>query len=215
VPPAPRSAWAIPLLAMLAACATVPRAAPELSVELTGRIQATRTAHVALVRLYMDEKRATVDRFVMNEWAPRFASEAFQNPAVAEAWRDVVNSRDDAERTDFIVGLGPRLQRQINEKRLELMQPLDEVERTIVRRIEDNYNEMLAMNATLTGLLEAGAEATETQARLVRRLDAEQKLPQYLEQADEIVSLLVGKVDAFEANRARIEALLRQLQALK
>jgi len=127
----------------------------------------------------------------------------------------VVNSRDDAERTEFIVGLGPRLQRQINEKRLELMQPLDEVERTIVRRIEDNYNEMLAMNATLTGLLEAGADATETQARLVRRLDAEQKLPQYLEQADEIVSLLVGKVDAFEANRARIEALLRQLQALK
>src|SRR3990172_10190491 len=54
-------------LGSLTSCATIPRAAPELSAELASRIQETRASHLRLLRLYLDEKRAAVDRFVNEE----------------------------------------------------------------------------------------------------------------------------------------------------
>lgn len=201
-------------LVQATACTTVPAAAPELADELTARIQATRTAHIALVGLYMDEKRTAVDRFILSEWIPVFAAELFKRPAVSAAWQKIVSENDVTERLQFIAGLGPRLQLQINEKRLELIRPLDETERAIVRRLAAHYDQMLSINATITGLLSAGAKATETRTRLLRALDKEQKLPQLFDKADQITRMLVGKIDDYEENRPKIEALLSELRKL-
>jgi hypothetical protein len=151
----PWIAWLAALAAVVTgtACASIPRAAPELSAQLTGRIQETRIAHLQAVRMYMDERRHEVDCFVEREWVPRFARELFEQPAVAAAWDTVVRSNDATRRVQFIAGLGPRLQSRINAKRLELMGPLEEAERTITRQLDDHYNQMLAMNATLRASL--------------------------------------------------------------
>jgi hypothetical protein len=195
-------------LATLVACATIPRAAPELSGQLTARIQETRIAHVELVRLYMDEKRAVVDRFIMTEWLPLYSETFFAIPEVLKEWERIARTNDTAERVRFIAGVGQRLQTQINQKRLELMAPLDETERAIARRLEDHYNEMLSVNTVLTGLLEAGAKSTETQQNIRRRLGAEEKLPTYVDEANRIVNILVQSADSYEKNRAKIDSLI-------
>lgn len=209
-----RSVRTIPLLSvtLLISCATIPAAAPQLSAELTGRIQETRLAHLQAVRMYTDERRKEVDRFIENEWVPTFAKELFQQPAISAAWDDVVRSNDPVRRLEFITALGPRLQTQINAKRIELMQPLDEVERLITRHLDDHYNQMLAMNATLTGMLEAGAEASAIQQNISRRLDAENRLPDFLNTADRVVQRLLDTSTSVQQRNAQIDSLLGTLQ---
>ncbi|MGH7677828.1 MAG: hypothetical protein ACRENU_05125 [Gemmatimonadaceae bacterium] len=200
------------LVALTSGCVTVPHAAPELSGQLTGRIQEVRAAHVRLIRMFMDEKRAAVDRFMDTEWVPRFATELFERPTVAAEWDKIVQSRDTEQRLRFIAGLGPRLQLQINRKRQELVSPLDETERAIIRRIEDEYNTMLAINATLTGLLEAAAKASDTQTRIRTQLDPGDKLQGYLTKAEEIAQLLVDKTADLPAQKAKVDALIKELK---
>jgi hypothetical protein len=214
----PSSRWlglltiAVSSATLLTSCATIPAAAPQLSAELTGRIQETRLAHLQVVRMYTDERRKEVDRFIEDEWVPTFAKQLFQQPAISAAWDDVVRSNDPVRRLEFITALGPRLQTQINAKRIELMQPLDEVERLITRHLDDHYNQMLAMNATLTGLLEAGAEATAIQQNISRRLDSENRLPDFLNTADRVVQRLLDTSTSVQDRKAQIDSLLGTLR---
>jgi len=69
-------------------------------------------------------------------------------------------SESPTDRIEALVGLGTRLQAQLNQRRTELMQPLDQFEADLIRSVETAYSEMLAANATLTGLLQAHAETT-------------------------------------------------------
>jgi hypothetical protein len=194
------------------ACASIPQAAPELSAQLASRIQESRRAHIDAVRLYMDVRRQQADDFIAREWIPAFANDVLQQPAVASAFDEAARTSDLTLRLEVIVGLGTRLQRQINAKREELMRPLDEAELLITRRLDDHYNEVLAMNSTLTGLLAAGAEATETQARIARHLDPEGKLPEYLDVADELVRELLQRTEEVDEQQAKIDSLLSRLR---
>lgn len=196
------------LLVVASGCTSVPPAAPVLSAELGSRIQETRAAHRALVRMYMDDKRAEVDRFLMEEWVPVFARDLFQKQPVVRAWDEVVRSNDPKMRLDFLVGLGPRLQAAINRKRTELIRPLDEMERSILRRLDDNYDQMLALNATLTGLLASASRGGETRQEILKMLNAQQKLPSYLDKVDEVVNLIVAGRDTFDQNHKRIEDIV-------
>jgi len=200
------------VLVVTTACVTVALEERELAGALTERIQATRAAHVQLVRLYMDEKRREVDRFVTTEWVPRFATNLFQEPAVQAAW-DHAADGTRAARVDFLVHVGPLLQEQINEKRQQLIAPLDEAERAITRRLNENYDEMLAMNTTLTGLLAAAAKNTDTRQQIMQRLDASDRLPAYLGTVEQMTQLLVDRTNEYEQKKPRIDSLLAKLKA--
>jgi hypothetical protein len=193
-------------------CASIPREAPILSGELGTRIQETRSAHKSAVRLYLDAKRTEVNEFVDREWVPQFTTEVFGSEAVASQLERVLGSGSASERGELIVGLGQRVQTKINAKRRELLAPLDEAELAILRRLDEHYDQMLSINLTLTALLDANAKASQTQDRLLKILDAKGELPSLLEKAEEMVSLIVEKRDAFAANKQRIEELIRELK---
>ncbi|MDQ3696903.1 MAG: hypothetical protein M3373_02605 [Gemmatimonadota bacterium] len=201
------------LVVLASACVSIPRAAPELSVQLAGRLQETRTAHLALLHSYMDAKRDAVDRFIEQTWLPRHAQNVFANDVIRAAWETAAASNDPSIRLEFIVGLGTRVQKQINEQRITMIAPLDETERTIARRLDDHYNQMLSMNATLTGLLAANASATETQSRIVAALDREGQLPGLLEQADQITTFVLSNADALKEREAEIKAMIDALRS--
>lgn len=199
-------------VAALAGCAAVPHEAPALSAELGGRIKESRTAHEEVVRLYMNEKRAAVDRFVVSEWIPVFARNVFDRDPVRREWNAIVQSNDPVARLDFIKTLGPVLQAQINDKRSELIAPLDALERAVLRSLDEHYDEMQAMNATLTGLLASGAKASDTQQTILRGLGAESRLPDALQKADEVTALLTKGMRSYDENKGRIEEIVNQVK---
>ena len=84
---------------------------------------------------FFDQKRAKVDEFISKEWIPTFASNFFDNQTIQETWDEIVSSNSKEDRLKFIIMLGPKLQEQINQKRLELIKPLDELENEIEYKI--------------------------------------------------------------------------------
>ncbi len=193
-------------------CVHVPKQAPDLSLALSERMQAVKAAHVQSVRLYMAAKRADVDSFILREWLPTFAKNAFEVAAVQRAYEQACKSNSAAERLELFVGLGARLQMQLNQKRTELMQPLDAFESALMRSIEESYNEMLAINATLTGLLRAHAETTETQTEILQKLKVDDKLASATADADKLVAMLIADRDSFEKNKPKIDEILKTLK---
>lgn len=201
------------LLLILIGCVHVPKEAPQLSLELAGRMQAVKAAHLQSVRLYMAAKRAELDAFIAREWLPLFAKNTFEAPAVQRVYEQACRSNAAADRLDLFVGLGTRLQAQLNQKRTELMQPLDAFETELVRSIEESYNEMLAMNATLTGLLRAHAETTAAQNDILQTLKVDDKLASTTAEGDKLVGMITAGRDAFEQNKSKIEEILKALRA--
>ncbi len=196
-------------LLVAAGCVSIPKEAPLLSAELGGRIQQTRGLHQRLVRVYMDERRAAVDRFLISEWLPEFGRAFVTNPKIAEAWTRAAGD-DVPARVEFISRISPPVQAALAAKRAELVRPLDEIETAAVRRLEDHYNEMLAMNAALTGLLSAEAKLTETEDRIRTALKVKGDLEPFLDKADEVVSLATSGLGAFEKNKGRIDEIVQQ-----
>jgi hypothetical protein len=201
------------IVMLLSACATIPAEAPVLSAQLSSRISESKRAHEDVVRLFFEMKRAEVDRFVATEWLPVFAGKLFEQPAVQLAWNEVVRSQEPVTRVDFIRGLGPRLQAQINERRTEMLKPLEEMEREALRALEHHYNEMIAVNATLTGLLRSGARASETQEAILRGLRADSALHDALGRATEVTRLMTKAVDGYEKNQTKIDELVSAARA--
>jgi len=200
------------LLLTLIGCVHVPQEAPQLSLELAGRIQAVKAAHLQSVRLYMAAKRADVDTFIAREWLAVFARNTFEAPAVQRVYEQACRSNSAADRLELFVGLGTRLQVQLNQKRTELMQPLDAFEAELVRSIEGAYNEMLAINATLTGLLRAHAETTQTQMDILQKLKVDDRLASAVTEADKLVAMLTADRDAFQRNKPKIDEILKALK---
>src|SRR5512141_1804081 len=98
-------------LTLTAGCATIPKEAPELSLELGKRIGAIESSHMALLSEYFREKRAAVDRYIDQVWIPTYSAEIMQEPAVASLWTQVCREGTDRDRLEFLRRIGPRIQR--------------------------------------------------------------------------------------------------------
>lgn len=190
-------------------CVSIPSEAPELSASLGQRITALENANVTLLERYFDLKRREIDRFITEDWVPRFAEIIFSRADVAAEWRRIVASGSDADRLKFLVEAGPALQQQINQKRLELVAPLDELERRIRRSIESEYDEAAAINNTLTSFLLSAAEVAENRNRYLEAVGVtENNVAEVIDGVDSAVTSLI-------ANAGEATSYLNRLEELK
>ena len=129
----------ISLLSILfiSGCASIPPEAPVLSAELGKRISAIENSNIQLLKRFFDQKRREVDKFIENEWVPEFANQFFYNETISNTWDTIVRENDKKQRLLFLVKTGTKLQEKIKEKRLELIKPLDDLERRIETKIRE------------------------------------------------------------------------------
>lgn len=204
----------ITTLALLAAgCISIPKEAPELSAELGNRIGAMETAHVAMLRAYMDQKRAAVDEFLMKTWVPMFAAELMKEDAFVKVWQQVCQSGDPSDRLEFLRRTGPRIQTRINEKRQELIGPLDELERAIERRLRDEYSQMKGVNNAVTSFLASAAKVAESRDRFLGMLGvSQQDVADAIDKADAAVTKVVQTRDQAQAGLGKLEGYKQEIQ---
>ena len=172
-------------------CATIPPEAPELSAQLGTRISSMEAAHIRLLQEFFLEKRQRVDEFIQKMWVPIFAQEFFSDPKIESIWKQVVQSQDPNDRLKFITLVGPKLQEKINRKRLELIQPLDELERTITNRLKSEYDQTRAINNTLTSYLYSASKVEENRKRYLAMIGITDKgMDKFIDETDQAVSEL-------------------------
>ena len=199
----------------LSGCASIPPEAPELSVELGNRISAIEDAHITLLNRFFDQKRSDVDEFIEEEWVPVFAEEFFSNPAIADAWDTVVRENDPAERLKLLVLLGPALQGKINSKRVELIKPLDDLERRIEKTIRAEYNQARAMNNSITSFLLSASEVAENRNRYLEMAGvSDEKIGNLIDQTDATVANLVSNAQGAQDKAKKAEKYLEELRSI-
>ena len=214
----PRIAFLLMGFLLILGCATIPSEAPQLSAQLGTRISAVEASHRRLLADFFNEKRRRVDEFIQEEWIPLFAKELFSDPAIAETWDEVVRSQQTEDRVKFILMVGPRLQKKINAKRLELILPLDELERTIASRLKNEYDQMRAINNTLTSFLVSASKVEETRRRYLEMVGiSEKKIDDFINETDQAVTDFLGAgkqakdiVKDTEAFKSTIEGIIKR-----
>jgi hypothetical protein len=189
------------LIAMLAlgGCASIPPEAPELSAQLGARISSLESAHIRLLQEFFLEKKQRVDDFIQEVWVPIFAREFFTDPTVDKVWQQVVQSQDAKERLNFIILVGPKLQEKINKRRIELIQPLDELEETITDKVKSEYDQTRAINNTLTAFLQSASKVEENRKRYLDLIGiTDKEVDKIVNETNQAVSELVDSARNIE-----------------
>lgn len=200
----------------LQGCATIPHEAPELSVQLGKRISDIEDSNITLLNRFFDQKRKEIDRFIEEEWVPTFAENFFANPQVSKAWDTVVRENDKEQRLQFLVRMGPVLQKKINQKRLELIQPLDELERRIEKTIRDEYAQARSINNSITSFLLSAAKVAENRDRYLGMVGlTDQKIGPVIDKTDEVVSNLISKAKDAPDKVQKAEEYIEKLREIR
>jgi hypothetical protein len=208
---------------VLMSCASIPKQAPDLSAALGKEINVLEKSHLSLLHAYFDERKAKVDEFIETTWLPQYATNFFSDPEIQDAWNEIVASDDKAERLDFILAVAPELQVVINEKRKELITPLDEIEEALESSLRDQYNYTRSINNSLTSFLSSAWKVQESQQRYLDMVKiTDDKIGRAIDRTDEVVEGLLKKaekaVDVEEKvadYKAKAEEYSKKLKGLK
>jgi hypothetical protein len=193
----------------------IPAEAPQLSQELGVQLNALQAANITLLHRFFDLKRAAVERFVHEEWAPVFADAFFADPKVQEVWTKVVAS-DAKERLAFLQHIGPPLQKKLDEKRSELILPLDELEQEVEQQIRAEYASALATNNTLTSFLVSAAEVEKNRQRYLAKVGITQdKVDNAVNQVHDTVDELLTKTKSAEEKAKAAQEYIEKIKKLR
>ena len=178
-------------------------------------------AHRTLLVDFFADKKNRVDEFIQREWIPEFARELFKDDRISKAWDEVAQSTNPADRVRFITILGPRIQQQINEKRVELIRPLEELEATVAARLKAEYDSMRAVNNTLTSFLQSASRLEANRKRYLELARVrESEFDEVLFDAGRAVSELTTGAKSVDAKlkdaaefRKRMEDMIKGFRA--
>ena len=202
-------------LSMLA-CVSIPPEAPQLSTQLGNRIAAIEESNLTLLHRYFDRKKQDVDQFIQNEWVPEFANQFFSDPAIARVWNQVVASGNSEDRLKFILKTSPKLQQRINQKRLELIQPLEILEQRIETKLTADYAQAKAINNSITGFLLSASKVVENRDRYLEMAGvSNDEITQMIDKTDGIVSDLLVKSKDLQGKIDKGEEYLQKINELR
>jgi len=197
-------------------CSNIPPEAPALSSELGNRISALENANVTLLNRYFDQKRVEVDRFIQEVWLPEFANELFEKPFMVDAWDTIVKEDDKQQRLTFLLKTGPKLQALVNQKRIELITPIDELERRIERNIKAEYEQAKSINNSITSFLTSAAKVTENRNRYLTMTGAtDDKLSTLIDKTDSAVNTLLSSGKKATNKTKSADKFIKKIQGIK
>lgn len=201
---------------MMMACVSIPPEAPELSAQLGNRISAIEQSNLTLLHRYFDRKKQDIDKFIQHEWVPEFANQFFAEPAIARVWDQVVATGNKPDRLKFILKTSPTLQQTINQKRVELIQPLEILEQRIEAKLTADFAQAKAINNSITGFLLSASKVVENRDRYLEMVGvSSDEVTQLIDSTDAIVADLLQSSQEIEGKVAKGEKYLQKINALR
>ena len=198
---------------LISGCATIPSEAPQLSGELGKRISAIERSNITLLHKFFDLKRNEVDKFIEKEWTPIFAKNFFSEPKIQRMWETIVTENNPADRLKFLIITGPKLKKKINRKRLQLIKPLDKLERFIERRIRTEFRQARSINNSITSFLISASKVEENRNRYLNMIGiTDNKIGALIDGVDETVGSLIDKSNNIKSYS---EKYIKKLNDLK
>lgn len=174
-------------------CTNIPKEAPALSSELGKRIKDTQETNEILIRSYFTLRKSLMEEYLYKDYLPYVANDFFAGSDMENIWLKVVSSGNKDERMEYILYLAPKLQKMINEKRTELITPLDDLENALLQRMKEEYDSMYLINDSLTNYLEASYKSELKKQSLLERAGINQsKIADVIRKVDDASGDFVG-----------------------
>lgn len=197
-------------------CASIPKESATLSEELGLQINSLEKSHIALLHSFFAQKREAVDNFIKERWIPVYAGNLFEDPGLKEELKELCNSSNTEDLFNAYTVLGTQLQSDINDKRTELIKPLDELEKNLEEKIRNEYNVARSINNSLTSYLYSASKVEENRNRYLEMLGVTQdKINTAIDNADKIVDGLVKAGDKATEIETKGAEYLKKLNDLK
>ena len=192
------------MILLFATACTNTTVSPDVSIELGNRLSLLEKAHVVSIRKYFDLKRDLVDEYLKNEWIPMYAKNFFSIPDVDKDWKEIIKPTQvigndksiEEKRLDFIINVATDVQIEINNKRKEMMQVIDDLEKQALENIEKNYKEANELNNTMTRYLVAENKLSESKSDILNKVGVENKdFSKIIEDTEKITSTISNNSD--------------------
>ena len=198
-----RSIMPLVLICALVSCVTIPKEASQLSFEIGQQMNRIEAAHLNLLDAFFQEKKDKIDEFMQNVWLPKFAETFLNQPDIAAAWELARSTNQQIDILNLILLLGPKLQGEINNRRLELIQPLEILQGKVKAQIQSDYNLAESMNLTLTSYLQSAQSVAANRDDFLNMLGISQ----------ESVNSVVDQTDAAFAKLSSIGQKIEDAEA--
>jgi len=204
------------LSTFLMACVQIPSEAPSLSTELGNRLNALEQTHLTLLHRFFDDKRHEVNRYIDEVWLPKFATQFFEQRSMANAWDIIVRENDKKQRLKYIVTVSPKLQKAINDKRMSLITPLNELERALQQAISNEYQQTKAINNTLTSYLYSASDVEANRERYLDKAGISQNdISKFITKTDDVVTNLVDNANTLDEKSVVVKEYADKLKQLQ
>lgn len=176
-------------------------------------IQESRRTHTSLARQYFQEKRNEIDRFIRETWTPHFIENLFERDDVQQHWNNILQMSDRNDQYVQLSTFTNRVHKQVNQKRRELLEPINRAEELMLRRLDQHYDVLLEANAQVTGLLGSASELQQTRQAALEVIDPTQTMSRYIDKTESIVNKVTEGVNAFQLHQEEISKTLQELSS--
>lgn len=214
----PLKAVALAAIATMAGgCASVPEETVELSYLVGQDLEAMYRSYDDLVAAQFDEFRARRIEYLENEWIPAFLEDWVESGKLVETAKGEVVWSDDAgdfvrptadeqeqQRLDTVLEWSHAAIEQIDDKRSELIDPLDEREAEIREDIHESFAKTRYANAQVTAHLNSIRKVQRLQDRATARLGADDLIADIDEAVADLSSWAADGLEKVRAQDARV-----------
>jgi len=175
----------------LAACTTIPKETVELSYLMGQDLRELQRSYDQMIVDRFDDYRSEREAYLDDEWIPLFLEdwvstgrlietargevvwdiekEMFVNPSAGEAQQ---------QRLDTVLIWSREAVYAIEQKRKELLAPLNSREAEVRRDVREAFDQIIAANAHITAQLNSLRDVQEIQQDITRRLQVDDELAQ-------------------------------------
>lgn len=173
----------------LTGCASVPSEVVELSYTVGQDVREIERSYDALITLKFDAMRQDRLNYLDNEWVPVYLDEFVETGRLVDVARgDVVWSESDETFVSPTTGLENRQLldtvlvwsqtaiEEIEGKRAELIEPLDDQERLVRAEAAAAFDQILSANATVTAHLNSIKKVRDVQDQALGILDSRDRI---------------------------------------
>ena len=170
--------------ALLTSCASVPKEVVELSYRMGEDILALQESYVVLIHKHFESLKAQRVEYLESEWTPAFVRAWVDSGRLREiAKGDIVWSEDAEEfvratpgrkEAELLASIGFWSQsaiEQIEDKRAELLAPLDSQEVQLQSWVAEAFSRIYRGNATITAHLNSLRKVQEVQDNFLEAMD--------------------------------------------
>lgn len=199
----------------LTSCASIPKEAPELSQNLGVQLQELQQSHVALVHQFFENEREKVNTFINEEWLPVFTDNFFSDPAIDQAWQQVINAGNAEDRLEFIKRTAPEIQHQKNKEYQTLIVPLNQLEQSLTQAVQQKYAQAISTNQALTDYLYSASKVDENRQRYLDQIGVTQdKTITVLNDTEALTTQLLTGAETVQQAEEKTETYIQELKEI-